>query len=36
MEGLVIFKIENGALIGGWKKGLEEGNMKGKWKGEEI
>tara|TARA_B110000285_G_scaffold36216_1_gene39118 strand:- start:364 stop:1218 length:855 start_codon:yes stop_codon:yes gene_type:complete len=36
MEGLTVFKIEKGALLGGWKKGLEEGKMKGKWKGEEI
>ena len=36
MQGLVVFKIENGELNGGWKKGLEKGNMRGKWKGKEV
>lgn len=34
LVGLVEFTITNGTLQGNWKKGLEEGSMKGKWEGE--
>jgi len=36
MEGLVQFTVVNGQLNGAWKKGLDNGPMKGKWKGDLI
>lgn len=33
MEGLVQFTILDGQLNGSWKKGLDKGPMRGKWKG---
>jgi len=33
MEGLVEFTIRDNKLEGNWKKGLEPGQMKGKWEG---
>ena len=36
MEGLIKFTIADGKLEGAWKKGLEPGAMRGKWKGELI
>lgn len=35
-EGLIEFSIINDELIGTWKKGLDKGPMKGKWKGKLI
>jgi hypothetical protein len=33
MEGLVQFTVVDGKLNGTWKKGLDKGPMRGKWKG---
>jgi len=33
MSGLVKFTVKEGALEGNWKKGTEDGPMKGKWTG---
>lgn len=33
MQGLVKFTVVDGQLNGNWKKGLDKGPMKGKWKG---
>lgn len=36
MEGLIKFNVSDGILNGSWKKGLEPGAMRGKWKGELV
>ena len=36
MDGLVQFTVAEGQLNGTWKKGLDKGPMKGKWKGKLI
>jgi hypothetical protein len=36
LEGLIEFTITKNRLEGNWRKGLEEGPMKGKWNGELI
>ena len=36
LEGLIEFTIKENNLEGNWKKGLDPGPMKGKWKGEII
>ena len=36
MEGLIEFTIVDGQLNGTWKKGLDKGPMRGKWKGSLI
>ena len=35
-QGLIEFVITDGELTGKWKKGLNKGAMRGKWKGIEI
>ena len=35
-EGLVEFSITDGVLEGNWKKGMEPGPMRSKWKGEVV
>ena len=36
LEGLVEFSITDGVLEGNWKKGMEPGPMRSKWKGEVV
>jgi hypothetical protein len=36
LEGLVEFSITDGILEGNWKKGMEPGPMRSKWKGEVV
>ena len=36
LEGLVEFSITDGILEGNWKKGMEPGLMRSKWKGEVV
>jgi DNA-binding IscR family transcriptional regulator len=36
LEGLVEFSITDGILEGNWKKGIEPGPMRSKWKGEVV
>ncbi|MDB0010925.1 hypothetical protein N9D78_00940 [Flavobacteriales bacterium] len=36
LEGLVEFSITEGILEGNWKKGMEPGPMRSKWKGEVV
>jgi|GEM_PF-1089727 len=36
LEGLVEFWVTDGILEGNWKKGMESGPMRGKWKGEVV
>ena len=36
MDGLVQFSVAEGQLNGTWKKGLDKGPMRGKWKGKLI
>lgn len=36
LEGLVDFSITDGVLEGNWKKGMEPGPMRSKWKGEVV
>ncbi len=36
MSGLVKFTVNDGALEGNWKKGMEPGPMRSKWKGEVV
>ena len=36
IEGLIEFVIKDGELTGKWKKGLNIGAMRGKWRGIEI
>jgi uncharacterized tellurite resistance protein B-like protein len=35
-SGLIEFSINDGRLIGSWKKGTDHGPMRGKWEGTEI
>ena len=36
LEGRIVFTLSESSLNGNWKKGMEEGAMRGKWEGELV